>query len=161
MCCREWSFLECKTLLLTDTYYTKIPFLFEEVFLLKFYLIVCARCTQGKGGRRHGGKHAFVLCSHLMRNLCVFLSFCLRGRALRIWDIRDRLFFLPCSAHKSASPVSRSETDRPSCESPLPEALSPPLDSTPSSGTTSPLDRKLRPMGAKRTHFRDYTASPI
>ena len=44
----------------------------------------------------------------------------------------------------------------PSCQSPLPEALSPPLDSTPASGLTSLLALKLRPMGHNASSFQDY-----
>ena len=44
----------------------------------------------------------------------------------------------------------------PSCQSPLPEALSPPLDSTPASGLTSLLFRKRCSISHNASSFPDY-----
>ena len=82
---------------------------------------------------------------------------------MRIWDRAGRLLFSP--ARLAPGRILRPD---PPGGLPAPEALSPRFQlaetgwtSTPASGTTSLFTLKLRSMGAKRTHFKDYLAAPI
>ena len=68
----------------------------------------------------------------------------------------SRIDCCPARTADNEDSVSRSETGGPGplANLPAPKALSPPLESTPASGTTSPLIRKRCSSLAKRCHFR-------
>ena len=107
--------------------------------------------------RTLSGAYFYFVCAAALADEVQVFSF-VKERKRSEKALRSFLPLICCparTADKSGSPVSLSETDRPSCQSPPPKAF-PALGIHPASGTTSLFLLKRRPMRHNASSFQDY-----